>query len=62
MDVTTKRFQQYQNDYIDRLYAFDIAKNELEKKYVKSIGLQYKKWELKYYDNQIVITIKEEKE
>lgn len=60
MDITTERFNQYQNEYINRLYVFEVAKNELEKKYIQPKTSTYIKWELNYRDNLLHILQKEE--
>lgn len=55
MDITTERFKQYQEDYQNTLYAFEIAKQELEKKYIFNNFINYT-WNLNYKTNIITIT------
>lgn len=55
MDITTERFKQYQEDYQNTLYAFEIAKQELEKKYIFNNFTNYT-WNLNYKTNIITIT------
>lgn len=53
MDITTERFKQYQKDYQNTLYAFEIAKQELEKKYISYNPNQ--QWTLNYKTNTLLI-------
>lgn len=55
IDITTERFKQYQEDYQNTLYAFEIAKQELEKKYIFNNFINYT-WNLNYKTNIITIT------
>lgn len=53
MDVSTERFKQYQEAYQNTLYAFEIAKQELEKKYL--YNFKNPQWKLNYKNYQIII-------
>lgn len=55
MNITTERFKSYQQDYQNTLYAFEIAKQELEKKYIFNNFINYT-WNLNYKTNIITIT------
>ena len=53
MDISSERFQQYQEEYFEKFKVFEAAKAELEKKYLSGIkatswNLDYKTCELSY--------------
>lgn len=58
MNITTERFKQYQEDYQNTLYAFEIAKQELEQQYI-DISLNNIPWHLNYKTNKITINYKD---
>lgn len=53
INVSTERFKQYQEAYQNTLYAFEIAKQELEKKYL--YNFKNPQWKLNYKTYQIII-------
>ncbi len=53
MNISTERFKQYQEAYQNTLYAFEIAKQELEKKYL--YNFKNPQWKLNYKNYQIII-------
>lgn len=57
MDIPTNRYKEYEEKYFNSMYAFEIAKDEFEKKYIPS---QYCNpnyiWNLIYKDNIVKIT------
>lgn len=56
MDIPTERFKQYEETYLKTIYAFEVAKNEFEKKYVAPIcSTSNYKWNLIYKDNTVKI-------
>lgn len=60
MNITTERFKQYQEDYQNTLYAFEIAKQEFEKKYVSILHFKNISWNLDYKTKKIIIKGNEE--
>lgn len=62
MDITNQRFQEYQEAYVNTKYAFEIAKNEFEKKYIFPLNLNFDyNWELSYSTNKLKIWRKNKK-
>ena len=56
MDTNTDSFKKYQKDYIDCHAKYNLAKEEMEKMYIKSIEQQVKrqiKWNLSF-DTEIL--------
>lgn len=54
VNISNERFKQYQENYQKTLYAFEIAKQELEKKYVLN-NFSNCSWRLDYKTNSLFI-------
>ena len=61
IDITNERFQNYQKEYEEKLFSFEIAKKELEKQYILPEVKDNKtySWNLDYETNIINLNIKE---
>lgn len=62
-NVNKELFDQYQQQYLNAKYAFEVAKQEMIKKYVdQNINKNFSKyeWTLDYKNNIITILVKEE--
>lgn len=56
MNINTESFQKYQNEMTEYFIKFNIAKQELEKKYIKPvIGDHVVNWSLDYATNTLSI-------
>lgn len=59
-NVSPERFAQYQKEYDDKYFAFEAAKSEIEKNYVRPlIKDKAANWNLDYESHIITITLQE---
>ena len=65
LNIDEDRFIEFQKQYTNTKYAFEIAKQELEKKYILNLNNEnennkkYNSWTLDYRTNTIHVQIKE---
>jgi len=57
--VPTERFNAYQKEYEDKFFAFESAKTEIEKEYVRTAISNPANWVLDYNTNIITVTVEE---
>ena len=51
MNITSERFQEYQNEYNQKFLDFEAAKNYIQNKYLN--GLSVSNWVLNYFNCEL---------
>ena len=59
LTIPTERFNAYQKEYEDKFFAFESAKTEVEKEYVRTAVSSPASWVLDYNTNIITVTVEE---
>ena len=57
--VPAERMAAYQKDYDDKYFAFEQAKSELEREYVRKAVSNPINWSLDYHTNIVTITVED---
>lgn len=57
IDLSNERFLQYQQEYNNRFFAFENAKKEVERDYVKKNFNDAISWNLDYNTCEVTVTI-----
>ena len=59
-NVNKELFDEYQQQYLNAKYAFEVAKQEIAKQYITEQYVKPYRWTLNYIDSIILITQKED--
>ncbi len=60
LTISEKQFNDYQKQYLNAAYAFELAKQEIEKKYIDDLYPDKISWTLNYKNNILEVKIKDE--
>lgn len=55
MDIATKNFQIYQQDYMNYLNKYNQKKEEVEKKFIAPRNIKAKSWSLDFATGELMI-------
>ena len=59
LDIPKERMDAYQKEYDDKFFAFEQAKGDIEREYVRKAVKNPLNWSLNYHTNMITINVED---